>query len=145
MPVSSAPTRISTCGRLAASTGATGRFSPVRTEAPRSATAATWAATGCLPARSSGARRPPGSGSLFRVALASFLILARGRHFLDGDAIALPHFLAPAAVGIGHAVALGHALAVANLVAPTLWRLHVLGRGHGREAGRRDNRDGAQH
>ena len=43
---------------------------------------------------------------LVRVALASFLILAGRRHFLDRHAIALADFLAPAAVRIGDAIAL---------------------------------------
>ena len=87
------------------------------TAPPRSATARTWRSSE-LPAcviRKSRSRAAARS-----VAAAGFLIFARGRLFLDRHALALAHFLAPAAVGVGHAIALGDALAVLDLVVPAL-------------------------
>src|SRR4029079_9380462 len=70
-------------------------------------------------------------------ALASFLILAGRRPFLDGHAIALLDLLAPAAVGIGDAIALRHPLAVLDLVAPALGSLLVLSLRRSSRIGRR--------
>ena len=127
--------RIWTCGKRAAPTAskpATGRSSPAPTAAPRSATARMSMRPGFPNARSSTAqrtrpRRRSEARRSARVALAGFLIVARRRPFLDGDAIALLDFLAPTAVGLGHAIGLGNALAVANLIVPAPGSLPVLG------------------
>src|SRR5688572_723972 len=134
--------RISTCGLPIAMTTATGRSSPGPTAAPRCATARIFQGPACRRARSASGRRAVSTDRRDRrrarllagVALAGFLILPARRAFLDGDALALAEFLAPAAVGIGHAIALGHALPVTDFVAPVARGLHLLRRSDGRQA-----------